>query len=442
MKKIIGLIIVLMLILTLSYAYDTDSETKKEDNILQNENYSILMPESYTFTEEEVYSNKEGYEISIVVRYLRDLSGASDEELKALSYDDFYSKEAIDIYKENIIGGMNSGVSEANEELKEEFSDKIDDDTFNMEFHPGTEAYLTTISNNSYPAIKADYSFGVLDRELYVVTYSIFDRTRLIILSVTGPDKAYINNDDIQKAINSFTIKNYSPFEKRTTWIATPNPADYSTNRDTYSTLTSSNDDNSFSIVSLVIAILLTLIIYMFVPILIKIFSRGGLDPDKARVVALINSVVIGGVDLFLAAANGGKWSIVPSIIYFGINSVFLTKNNHSYNDKGINYNNEKTDEEKYQDAVYTINHPSGIVPGLGDQNPISKPTEDVQLDSREIPWELQGDNAHNSDGKYEVPNASEADTSKSSNHSLEDIHNTIADIKKALNDDNNNMNQ
>jgi len=53
----------------------------------------------------------------------------------------------------------------------------------------------------------------------------------------------------------------------------------------------------------------------------------------------------------------------------------------------------EMTDEEKYQEALNTINHPAGIIPGLGNPNPIDAPSEEIELDSKEIPWELQDNN-------------------------------------------------
>ena len=49
-----------------------------------------------------------------------------------------------------------------------------------------------------------------------------------------------------------------------------------------------------------------------------------------------------------------------------------------------------KSEEEKYQEALYTINHKSAIIPGLGPVTPIDAVQDgEVELDQNDIPDEL-----------------------------------------------------
>ncbi len=52
---------------------------------------------------------------------------------------------------------------------------------------------------------------------------------------------------------------------------------------------------------------------------------------------------------------------------------------------------NESTpsEEEQLEQAEKIINTHSPIIPGLGNQNPIPRPTEEVEIDPKDMPWEL-----------------------------------------------------
>ena len=53
----------------------------------------------------------------------------------------------------------------------------------------------------------------------------------------------------------------------------------------------------------------------------------------------------------------------------------------------------EMLPDEKYQEALNTINHRPDVLVGLGVQTPIEPSTaEPIELDPNEIPWELKDD--------------------------------------------------
>ena len=45
---------------------------------------------------------------------------------------------------------------------------------------------------------------------------------------------------------------------------------------------------------------------------------------------------------------------------------------------------------EKVEKAEEIINNPQPMIPGLGNQNPIKTPTEEVEVDPSDMPWELK----------------------------------------------------
>ena len=55
--------------------------------------------------------------------------------------------------------------------------------------------------------------------------------------------------------------------------------------------------------------------------------------------------------------------------------------------------NTPQNEEEKVNDAYRTINEGAPEIPGLGSVTPIKAPKEKVELDEKEIPWELKDEN-------------------------------------------------
>ena len=48
------------------------------------------------------------------------------------------------------------------------------------------------------------------------------------------------------------------------------------------------------------------------------------------------------------------------------------------------------TETEKFEEAEKIVNGPKPSIPGLDFQSPVSSPTEEVVIDPKEIPWELE----------------------------------------------------
>ena len=74
---------------------------------------------------------------------------------------------------------------------------------------------------------------------------------------------------------------------------------------------------------SIIADILLTVILYMGVPVIILIF-RGKMDKKKAKKIALWNSVIVGLLFCVITTEAGGTWSAGPAVLYYFINLAIL----------------------------------------------------------------------------------------------------------------------
>lgn len=83
--------------------------------------------------------------------------------------------------------------------------------------------------------------------------------------------------------------------------------------------------DNLF--VQLLGGILVTAIGYLAVPFVLRT-SRGKYEPQKAKKIALWNSIIVGACFCIASADKGVAWSAGPAFLYYWINCSILTDKN------------------------------------------------------------------------------------------------------------------
>jgi len=104
-------------------------------------------------------------------------------------------------------------------------------------------------------------------------------------------------------------------------------------------------------VLQLLTSLLFTIICYMFFPIIRILINKGKFDEEKAKKIALWNSIIIGGIFAVLTIDAGIQWSAGPAFLYYYINKTVLTKKNCSKE------NIESTQKEESKNETTSIQH-------------------------------------------------------------------------------------
>lgn len=77
----------------------------------------------------------------------------------------------------------------------------------------------------------------------------------------------------------------------------------------------------------ILLALIRTAFTYMVFPLIRLLINQGRFEKKKARKIALWNSIIIGAFYFVLTALSESDrtWSIVPAMLYYGINCAILT---------------------------------------------------------------------------------------------------------------------
>ena len=82
----------------------------------------------------------------------------------------------------------------------------------------------------------------------------------------------------------------------------------------------------------LIIGFLITCVSYMLVPVILRI-KNGCYEEDKAKKIALWNSITIGGIYMILTSAlTSEDWNIAPAVLYYWVNLSLLKYENKEKN--------------------------------------------------------------------------------------------------------------
>ena len=222
-----------------------------------------------------------------------------------LSYEDVYTQDYLNEYGGSILGIYEenfSGLNGFSSDLK--FSCITDFNDYKCLF------YLFHITQNG---IIAYYNWY----------YTIFADNYCYIISLNSPDKEYINTNNANTFLNSFEIKD-------TTKLCTPSSV-FSDN-----TVIGSNQANlpqmDYSIKSLSTNLIFTAIIYLFIPMAIRLMHKNGFESSTAFWISLFNFVMI---KIILSVLLNANLNITSAWWYLFIGQAILT---FKYKDKGNPY--------------------------------------------------------------------------------------------------------
>lgn len=76
----------------------------------------------------------------------------------------------------------------------------------------------------------------------------------------------------------------------------------------------------------LILGLVITALCYMLFPIIRIIVNKGKFKEEKAKKIALWNSIIIGGIFMIITIDNGGQWQAGPAFLYYFINKAILTE--------------------------------------------------------------------------------------------------------------------
>lgn len=77
--------------------------------------------------------------------------------------------------------------------------------------------------------------------------------------------------------------------------------------------------------VDLLWSLVLTALLYLIIPIVIRIGHKSAFDGQMAFKIALINSIVIGLISAIVTINVGKKWTVYACVLYFFINKFILS---------------------------------------------------------------------------------------------------------------------
>lgn len=228
-----------------------------------------------------------------------------------LSYEDVYTQDYLNEYGESILGIY-----------KENFSNL-------GEFSTGLKFSCIT-DFNDYKCLF--YLFHITQNDViafYNWYYTIFADNYCYIISVNSPDKEYINTNNANTFLNSFEIKD-------TTKLCTPSNA-FSAN-----TVIGNNQADlpqiDYSIKSLITNLIFTAIIYLFIPILIRLIHKKGFRSSAAFWISLVNFLII---KLFLSLFFNIEFNVYNAWWYLFIGQAILTEHANKQNSNYDENNNK-----------------------------------------------------------------------------------------------------
>jgi hypothetical protein len=98
---------------------------------------------------------------------------------------------------------------------------------------------------------------------------------------------------------------------------------------------------DEYNVYSIIIAICLTFLSYIAYPFIRVIIMKKEYTPAEVKKMALLNSIIVGGIFLILTAAlyDDITWSSGPAFIYYFINkSIWIKKKKSTNKSKKVEY--------------------------------------------------------------------------------------------------------
>lgn len=192
MKKSVLISIVLIIILSLCSVV----------NAYSTSNYSIDIPSTYESITDGQFNDENGNGINIQVSDFKSSGDPYTQENLDKLVDEIYTN--IDQYRDQIA-----------ESLKETYGSYYTDeyiknyvDSFKCNSIDLKE--ITNVSKNNYKCFHIIANYQMADYSYYCDQYQIVSANEMYTITVSAKEKADLQNDDIKKALESFTIANFS----------------------------------------------------------------------------------------------------------------------------------------------------------------------------------------------------------------------------------------
>lgn len=306
MKKFIALLLIILFIPALSFAYETDSYKANLSN--------------YTQGAEHTFSDNDNIDSGITITATEYVENIEEQ---ALSYED--------VYNESFLNYLKDGITQQLQTLLESISSTA----INC-----TNACIDKFSD--YDSLYFEYKIEVVENTFYYMwIYEIFSDNYVYCIMIGSSNCNYINSANLKTFIDSFKIKDTTNLCTQTL-EATTMPVTNANITDTPNNVTTEYQTTNYTPKGIIFDIIFTAIIYLFLPVLIKLACKDGFKPMTAFKINLLNFLII---KWFLAVLLKTEFNTSSAWLYLFIGQAILT--NHKPTNKEITEENEEKNEEE-----------------------------------------------------------------------------------------------
>ena len=299
MNKFIALLLIILFIPALSFAYETDSYKANLSNFTQGA--------EHTFSDNDNANSG----ITITVTEYQSTSSMSYE----------------DVYNESYINNMKNVFAQQFQSL------------LGVTCFPSI-ACIDKFSN--YDSLYFQYEIEIVEDTFYYMwIYVICSDNYVYCIMIGSSDYNYINATNVKTFIDSFEIKDTTNLCTQTL-EATTMPVTNANITDTPNNVTTEYQTTNYTPKGIIFDIIFTAIIYLFLPVLIKLACKDGFKPMTAFKINLLNFLII---KWFLAVLLKTEFNTSSAWLYLFIGQAILT--NHKPTNKEITEENEEKNEEE-----------------------------------------------------------------------------------------------
>lgn len=170
-------------------------------NAYSSEDYTIVVPDTYTENPENVFAKQDGNNFNIQI---------TENNIGKFYYTDDFLNQVTD----SIITDMDLYIDEVKEDLKEQYKgilteQQIEDYISNIKLNGVVFKEVTTFTKNNYPVFHYIVNYTVSGASCNVELYQLASDKKIYTLTITGVDDTYRTSDEVKQILNSFTITNY-----------------------------------------------------------------------------------------------------------------------------------------------------------------------------------------------------------------------------------------
>lgn len=224
--------------------------------------------------------------------------------------------------------------SDRNGLSRTEFNDSMIDNTFASDY---VSAYNSTYSINDWQI--QNYNMRFVDMygsatyygtEVGFDMFTTLNNGYLVMFQYYGDssDSCINSVETIIKSVDALYSSDYTNSVLDGT---------YNSNEKANNTKGIYNADN------LLLSLIITIICYMIFPIIKLIINKGKYNLERAKKIALWNSIVVGGIFMILTIENGAQWQPFPAVLYYYINKFILSSKTDTVKKKNNNSKLEYT---------------------------------------------------------------------------------------------------